>query len=123
MTNTISALGELLAICHAHSIRLIPNDAGNLIIDAPQGMLTPELLEQLKVQKAALLAHLQPRRLHEARHATPAPVAKPVCRCGSTTWVDVAIHDGQSTRRDCARCGRFIDFSRWYGTDALQAGE
>jgi len=40
---------------------------------------------------------------------------KPVCRCGSTTWRDVPIHGGRSTRRDCARCGRFIEFPVWYG--------
>lgn len=46
--------------------------------------------------------------------------AKTVCRCGSTTWRDVSIHDGQSVRRDCGRCGRFLAFPVWYGKDALQ---
>lgn len=47
---------------------------------------------------------------------TPAPAkAKAVCRCGSTTWRDVAIHDGQSVRQDCARCGRFLRFTVWRG--------
>ncbi|MEX0978287.1 MAG: hypothetical protein WDZ48_05525 [Pirellulales bacterium] len=123
MTNTMSALGELLAECNAKGIQLVPNDEGDLTIDAPQGALTPDLLEQLKVQKAALVAHLQPRCRHERHHTASVPAAKPVCRCGSTTWHDAAIHDGQSTRRDCAQCGRFIDFSRWYGADALQADE
>ena len=37
-------------------------------------------------------------------------------RCGGrTTWRDVPIHDGQSVRRDCARCGRFIAFKDWHG--------
>ncbi|MBN2024923.1 MAG: hypothetical protein JW809_19255 [Pirellulales bacterium] len=45
----------------------------------------------------------------------PKLVVEPVCRCGSTTWRDVPIHNGQSVRRDCARCGRFLDFPRWYG--------
>lgn len=43
-----------------------------------------------------------------------------VCKCGSTSWRDVPIHDGQSTRRDCGRCGRFLDFPIWYGKNALQ---
>jgi hypothetical protein len=38
-----------------------------------------------------------------------------VCRCGSTQWRDVPIHGGQSIRRDCARCGRFLSFPLWYG--------
>lgn len=43
--------------------------------------------------------------------------AKPICRCGSTTWRDVPIHGGRSVRRDCGRCGRFLDFPVWYGKD------
>jgi hypothetical protein len=123
MTNTISALGDLLAECDAQGIRLAPNNDGGLTIDAPQDVLTPELLDQLRIHKGELLAHLQPHGRLETRRTVRATHTKPVCRCGSTTWLDVAIHDGRSNRRDCARCGRFIDFSRWYGTDALQAGE
>jgi hypothetical protein len=36
-------------------------------------------------------------------------------RCRSTGFLDVPIHNGQSVRRDCARCGRFIVFVVWYG--------
>ena len=46
--------------------------------------------------------------------------AAPVCRCGSTRWCDVPIHNGQSTRRDCGECRRFIGFPIWYGIPALQ---
>ncbi len=52
--------------------------------------------------------------------ATPRDTPKPMCRCGSTTWRDVPIHGGQSVRRDCARCRRFIEFPVWYGKDTLQ---
>jgi len=38
-----------------------------------------------------------------------------VCRCGSTTSQDVPIHNGRSVRRDCACCGRFIEFPVWHG--------
>lgn len=35
--------------------------------------------------------------------------AGPRCsRCGCAQYIDVAIHGGRSTRRDCARCGRFL---------------
>lgn len=40
---------------------------------------------------------------------------EPACRCGSTTWRDVAIHGGRSVRRDCARCCRFLSFPVWHG--------
>jgi hypothetical protein len=45
---------------------------------------------------------------------------KAVCRCGGTTWRDIPIHGGQSVRRDCGRCGRYLDFPIWYGKGALQ---
>jgi hypothetical protein len=42
-----------------------------------------------------------------------------VCPCGSESWEDVTLHDrdhaGQSVRRDCATCGKFIRHVRWYG--------
>lgn len=123
MTSTISALSDLLAECDARGIRLAPNSDGGLAIDAPQDVLTPELVDELRSYKVELLAHLRPKGRLETRRAVPNAQAKPVCRCGSATWLDVSIHDGRSNRRDCARCGRFIDFSRWYGTDALQADE
>jgi hypothetical protein len=46
--------------------------------------------------------------------------AEPVCRCGSTAWRDVPIHGGQSVRRDCRRCRKFLSFPVWYGKDTLQ---
>lgn len=38
-----------------------------------------------------------------------------ICRCGSKRFRDFTIHDGQSIRRDCALCRRFVAFIRWYG--------
>ena len=35
--------------------------------------------------------------------------------CRSTEFAEVPIRDGESIRRDCARCGRFIDFQQWDG--------
>jgi hypothetical protein len=37
-------------------------------------------------------------------------------KCYSANVVDVAIHKGESLRRECAECGAFLGFSRWYGT-------
>jgi hypothetical protein len=36
-------------------------------------------------------------------------------RCGFDRFVDVPIHNGQSVRRDCARCKRTLGFPVWYG--------
>jgi hypothetical protein len=38
-------------------------------------------------------------------------------KCGSTDFRDTLVHEGCSARRDCAQCGRFIDFPRWYEND------
>jgi len=46
----------------------------------------------------------------------PQPSAsKPLCLCGSTAWKDTPIHGGQSLRRNCQQCGKFLGFPVWYG--------
>lgn len=40
-------------------------------------------------------------------------------RCGyAGPHVDVEIHNGESIRRDCGTCNRFISFPKWKGIDA-----
>jgi hypothetical protein len=117
---------DLLAECEDHGIRLTLAGDGGLTIDAPQYALTLDLLDRLKAHKAELLAMLRPAPSTEAEPeiAPHRPVrkmqkSKPVCRCGSTTWRDVVLrhapHNGTTIRRDCAACGRFLDFPLWYG--------
>jgi hypothetical protein len=112
-------LPDLLADCDARGIRLLASDDDTLTIDAPKDALTPDLLDRLKGRKAAVLALLRPMRdaipaAPQAAEIDQAAPTRPVCRCGSTTWRDVPIHGGQSVRRDCDRCGLFIDFPVWY---------
>jgi len=121
-------LAELLADCDANRVRLLPAGNGGLTIDAPQGALTPALVSRLKAFKTELLALLRPApdaapTPPVATRDAPSQPTKPICRCGSTTWREVPIHDEQSIRQDCARCGRFIDFSIWYGNDAGQISQ
>ena len=121
----MTGLNELLADCDARGIRLLPSSDGGLTMDAPQDALTPDLLARLKTYKADLLALLRPahevaQTLPEATGDAPAQPTKRVCRCGSTIWRDVPIHGGQSVRRDCGRCDRFLDFPVWYGKNTLQ---
>ena len=125
MTGTPSALAELLADCDAHGIRLLLAGDDGLAIDAPEDALTPNMLDRLKACKAELVAILRP--VPEAAPPLPSPTceaptkqAKTVCRCGSTTWWDVSIHGGQSIRRDCGQCRRFIEFPVWYNNNTLQ---
>ncbi len=35
--------------------------------------------------------------------------------CGHTEYRDTPIHNRQSTRRDCADCGRTVGFPKWFG--------
>ncbi len=90
---------ELLVECDALDIVLEPH-GDRLDIDAPEGTLSSDLLTRLREHKAELLVLLR---------------SPPSCRCGASTWRDVQIHNGQSVRRDCAVCGRFIEFALWYG--------
>ena len=121
MTGTQPVLADLLAECDVHSIRLSVAEAGGLEIDAPQDALTPDLLARLKAHKEDVLAILRPvLEVPASTHDAPAKPPKAVCRCGLTTWRDVPIHGGQSVRRDCERCRRFLDFPVWYGKNALR---
>lgn len=128
MSGAPSPLAGLLAECDGHGIRLLLADDGGLTIDVPQDNLTPNLLERLKAHKAELLTLLRPRPdfyVDDALNAEPVlatqeNAAIPVCRCGSVTCRDVPIHGGQSIRRDCGRCKRFIGFAVWYGSDTLR---
>ena len=120
----MSELQNILKRCHDSGIRLIPGDGGSLVIDAAKESLTPELIGDLKTWKSEILAYLQTVKscqpepdLLSAKLGTltKGTSDKPVCKCGSKAWKDVFIHDGQSVRRDCARCDRFLDFPVWYG--------
>jgi TubC N-terminal docking domain len=55
--------------------------------------------------------------VNPTRVGATATLSTSACQCGSTTWRDVPIHNGQSVRRDCGRCGRFVNFPIWHGTN------
>jgi hypothetical protein len=123
----------LAADCDAKLIRLIPSGNGSLTIDAPRGAMTPEFLERLKFNKdkvVALLRRAQAIELESTSNATATAAVidsetqwKAVCRCGSTKWRDVPIHDGQSVRRECGRCERFLSWPLWYGRSSSITAE
>jgi hypothetical protein len=131
MIGAPAILTDLLADCDARGIRLFPSEGGGLLIDAPHDTLTPQLLERLKAHKADLLATLRAATkstipavsIHNLglaqRRPTPPPAPpRPMARCErchSAKYIDVPIHKGQSIRRDCARCGRLLDFPLWHG--------
>jgi hypothetical protein len=123
MTGAPSTLADLLADCDAHGIQLLATGDDCLTIDAPQDALKPELVDRIRAHKSELLTLLQSTADFDnegvADSNTTAFIdsiatTKAICRCGSTTWREVPIHDGQSIRRDCGRCGRFLGWPLWY---------
>jgi hypothetical protein len=91
---------QLLADLNRRGIRL--ESRGGQLRFFPKDAVGPHLLAMLHRHKVALMAVLDGE-----------PVPCP--RCGGIDMLDVAIHDGQSVRRECARCGRFVEFAVWYG--------
>jgi len=67
----------------------------SLLVEGPSESLTQELAARVRVHKPKLLQLLR------------------CARCRSTDVVDVPIHGGNSRRRDCAACGRFMGFPMW----------
>ena len=106
---------------------IVLKSSGDRLRFYPRSAVTPELAAELKRHKGELLALLRSwhnvAQIQETSYngtaTDKAAATKVVCRCGSTGWRDVPIHDGQSVRRDCDRCGRFLDFLVWYGKDTL----
>lgn len=79
----------------------------------PTDRLTATDLDRIRQHKPALLALLRAEgRVHPASDVRP--LGRCDC-CGSDDVADIAIHDGQSRRRECRRCERFLGWPRWYG--------
>lgn len=74
----------------------------------------PFLVNPRLVEVARRIRRQYPEIAQAATAGTVLPDA--VCPCGSLTWRDVPIHDGKAVRRDCDRCGRFLDFPVWDGS-------
>jgi hypothetical protein len=47
----------------------------------------------------------------------PGQQVSPCRRCGNRTTYLAILHAGESLRRDCAKCGRFIDFPSWHNRE------
>jgi hypothetical protein len=121
MSDLCYSLAGLFTACDAFGIVLEPTADGHLVIEGPRNVLTPQVCNILKAHKHGILLVLLAERELNDRAATAqtrtVQVGLPpnvICRCGSTAWKDVPIHDGQSIRRDCARCRRFVCFPVWY---------
>jgi hypothetical protein len=113
-------IDELLGVCAALDIRLYPDEYGDLVIDGPTQAITDTLVQEISACKVALLRGFgsESEVLLSASvtdQALLGNVKRRICKCGSEESRDFPIHDGLSVRRDCLHCGRFIDFTIWYG--------
>lgn len=83
----MSAVLKLLSDCRSAGIQLTPIGSSDLKIDAPQNSLTPELIEQLKANKADVLRTLRVFRCDEIEEDWPDTVdvrdTTPCPKCGS----------------------------------------
>jgi hypothetical protein len=48
----------------------------------------------------------------------PGQQESPCPRCGNSNTYLAILHTGESLRRDCAICGRFVEFPNWHNRDA-----
>lgn len=58
-------------------------------------------------------------RITAIRSEVVAALKSRCTRCGSFEFIDVPIHDGQSSRRDCEACNFTAGFTRWYEDDVV----
>jgi hypothetical protein len=109
----------LTLIRQARSVGLsVHLDGDRLVVRGPKsaGEIAKRLLENKPLVVAALKEPSKPVASIPPAALPPLPFPSgPRCRCGCQQSVDVPIHGGQSIRRDCQKCGRFISFSLWYG--------
>ena len=95
-----------------------------IAVGEPLGLLTPEgaklqaLFHPLVASAASrLAAGVRAVCLPPTAARTPIQAAKSTtgCRkCGCESFVEVAVHEGRSTRLDCEKCNAHVRFSRWY---------
>lgn len=76
----------------------------------PVGKVTPEDIDRLRKHKDAILLKLRLEKINPFASGTPLTTCD---RCGASDYLDITIHGGRSTRRDCGRCNRFMGWPRW----------
>ena len=91
--------------CTIAGILFAWGEDNTLIVDYPDELEGSELLNEIRFHKKEIIDLMQ--YLNRAK----------ICKCGSTETQAVAIHDGRSTRLDCAKCGRFLRWGTWNPND------
>lgn len=73
----------------------------------------PEIIEALLEQRQLSTSTQIPKSAASSESVDSTTAYCP--RCQSNHYIDVPIHNGQSTRRDCAKCNRFLGWPLWQG--------
>ena len=120
---------QLLADLTQRGVRL--EASGDRLRFTPRSAVTADLAQRMKAHKAELLV-LVSRSTRSGKgivRVAPSSTIMPWIRwlrfpdqcdrCESIAYQDYPIHDGQSMRRDCTQCGRFIRFVLWYGQPSI----
>lgn len=129
---TDEAMTILASLLADHGVELRVTAGGELQLRDPRGSLTADDRALVHHYRAPLADWLErgpddgnttgddlspdDELPHGAVAHVPGLLMREPCnRCGNATGGDVPIHQGRSTRRDCARCGRTMGFPVWYG--------
>ena len=95
---------DLLKKIRLAGFRLSVDANRNITIRCQRSAVDPAILEEISKHKSEIR-----NRLAYENRAT-------VCQyCNTTETVTIPIHEGRSTRLDCAKCGRFMRWGVWQG--------
>lgn len=120
MTTYPSATPEAMALfvqlLRERGVELRVSPGGELLIRDSDKRLSPADRAAVHHYRHALADWLAAPPVLDAPEEPAEPAVGPRCnRCGSREFVEVAVHDGASVRRDCGRCGRTWGFPVWRG--------
>lgn len=123
-----AAMADLAGLLTDRGVELRVSSGGELQLRDREKRLTPADRDLVRHYANALADWLtisiEPNGPEDepSKPAADPPVDStgPRCdRCGSIEFVEVPIHEGDSVRRDCARCRRTWGFPVWYGRPSL----
>jgi hypothetical protein len=109
---TVADLPAKLAKLWAGTIDNMVNETTDNMVNETTGNITAQTTENM-ASAPAVLPPLPPALVPLPPGAVGSGTLHKPCRCGSTQYVEMPIPEGR-TRRDCRKCGRFLDWGKWY---------
>jgi hypothetical protein len=85
--------------------------------DSPEAMAALcDAMEYFELLTDARATHCRERIVQIVDE--PGQQESPCKRCGNSNTYLAILHTGESLRRDCAICGRFVEFPNWHNREA-----